>query len=111
MNAIEISNLTKVYNKPTRAIDNFSLSIPLSSIFGIAGPNGAGKSTLMNILAGILKKTSGNFTILEQRIKNGDYEYKREVGFVLEKPHYIKKISEKAYRKFFGIINELQDKE
>jgi len=41
------------------ALDNVSLEIPRGSMFGLLGPNGAGKSTTINILAGLVKKTSG----------------------------------------------------
>lgn len=107
MKAIEINNLTKIYKKSICAVDDFSLAIPLSTIFGIVGPNGAGKSTFMNILAGIVNKTGGNFTILEKKIKKGDYEYKREVGFVLDKPHYIEKLSVIDYLNFCGTMYEI----
>jgi ABC-2 type transport system ATP-binding protein len=107
MNAIEINNLTKIYKKSICAVDNFSLVIPSSSIFGIVGPNGAGKSTVMNILAGVVNKTGGSFTILGKQIKKGDYEYKREVGFVLDKPHYIEKLSVTDYLNFCGAMYEL----
>lgn len=107
MNAIEINNLTKFFKKSICAVDDFSLAIPMSTIFGIAGPNGAGKSTVMNILAGVVNKTGGSFTILGKKIKKGDYEYKREVGFVLDKPHYIEKLSVIDYLKFCGAMYEL----
>lgn len=111
MNAIEINNLTKIYKKSICAVDNLSLTIPSSTIFGIAGPNGAGKSTVMNILAGVIHKTEGTFTILGEKIKKGDYEYKREVGFVLEKPHYIEKLSVHDYLNFCGTMYELPSNE
>jgi len=107
MKAIEINNLTKIYKKSMCAVDDFSLTVPLSTIFGIAGPNGAGKSTLMNILAGVVNKTRGSFTILGKKITKGDYEYKREVGFVLDKPHYIEKLSVIDYLNFCGTMYEI----
>ncbi|NGP89624.1 ABC transporter ATP-binding protein [Fodinibius halophilus] len=111
MNAIEINNLTKKYKKSICAVDDFSLAIPSSSIFGIVGPNGAGKSTVMNILAGVINKTEGSFTILGKQIKKGGYEYKREVGFVLDKPHYIEKLSVIDYLNFCAAMYELPAKE
>ena len=42
-----------------RAVDGANLSIEKGSITGLIGPNGAGKSTLFNVIAGVLKPTSG----------------------------------------------------
>ncbi len=57
--AIQIEGLRKVYAGGKRALDGVSLCVPRGSLFGLLGPNGAGKSTLINILAGLVRKTSG----------------------------------------------------
>lgn len=67
-NAIEIRALQKTYRggrgEPEKhALKGVDLDIPAGSIFGLLGPNGAGKSTLINILAGLVLKTSGNVKI------------------------------------------------
>lgn len=41
------------------AVDGATLSIAEQSITGLIGPNGAGKTTLFNVIAGVLKPTSG----------------------------------------------------
>jgi ABC-2 type transport system ATP-binding protein len=67
-NAIEARSLRKVYRgqheqPPKRALNDIDLAIPRGSIFGLLGPNGAGKSTFINILAGLVVKTSGSLSI------------------------------------------------
>ena len=62
-NAIEISGLTKTYQGGKQALKNVDLNVPEGSVFGLLGPNGAGKSTLINILAGLVIKTSGKVRI------------------------------------------------
>jgi len=67
-NAIELHNLRKTYAATARspakeALKGVDLDIPRGSIFGLLGPNGAGKSTMINILAGLVTKTSGQVTI------------------------------------------------
>lgn len=111
MSAIEIKELKKSYYKRLMAIEDLTLAIPLSSVFGILGPNGAGKSTLMNILAGVVKRTAGRIEIMGNQIENGDYEYKRKVGFVLEKAHYLEKLTIKEYLHFAGAMYEIDHEE
>ncbi len=62
--AIEVHGLEKRYKATGKvpeklALQGISLQIRTGSIFGLLGPNGAGKSTFINILAGLVKKTSG----------------------------------------------------
>ena len=66
--AIEIEGLRKVYagdgrTPPKEALKGLDLTIPQGSIFGLLGPNGAGKSTTINIMAGLVRKTSGRVRI------------------------------------------------
>ena len=65
--AIDVAGLRKVYagsdGPPKEALKSVDLSVPKGTIFGLLGPNGAGKSTLINILAGLVIKTSGSARI------------------------------------------------
>ncbi len=66
--AVSIQNLRKQYRRdrgaePKEALKGIDLEIPRGSFFGLLGPNGAGKSTLINILSGLVVKTSGQAAI------------------------------------------------
>ncbi len=59
---IEVKNLTKKYGKFV-AIENLSLTVGKSSVYGLVGYNGAGKTTLLKTIAGIFKPDAGSVTI------------------------------------------------
>jgi ABC-2 type transport system ATP-binding protein len=84
-NAIEIKDLTKVYqgkNGIKIALNKVNLEIPTGSFFGLLGPNGAGKSTLINILASITNKTSGEVKVWGYDIAKDINKAKLSIGVV-----------------------------
>ncbi len=84
--AISIKQLSKTYrakgSEPKRALDEVSFEVPRGQIFGLLGPNGAGKSTLINILAGLVVKTSGSASIWGFDIDEHPRNAKRSIGIV-----------------------------
>jgi ABC-2 type transport system ATP-binding protein len=60
---ISIKNLTKTYAGGFEALKNTDLEIRRGEIFALLGPNGAGKTTLINIVCGIVNRTSGTVTV------------------------------------------------
>jgi len=85
--AISIRNLVKRYaaegSGPGKlALNDVSFDVPQGGIFGLLGPNGAGKSTLINILAGLVKKTSGTAEVWGFDIDRDMRNAKRSIGIV-----------------------------
>jgi ABC-2 type transport system ATP-binding protein len=80
--AIRLEGLTKVYQGGKQALDGVSLSVPRGSLFGLLGPNGAGKSTLINILAGLVTKTSGTAEVWGFDIDRHPRNAKASLGVV-----------------------------
>ena len=80
--AIEIRNLTKVYKGGKRALDGIDLTIARGQIYGLLGPNGAGKSTTINILAGMVNKTSGSARIWGFDTDENPRNAKNSIGIV-----------------------------
>lgn len=86
-NAIEIVGLNKTYKATKRtpekvALKDVHLGIPKGSIFGLLGPNGAGKSTMINIMAGLVMKTSGSVKIWNYDIDVNERNAKASIGIV-----------------------------
>lgn len=87
MNAIEIKDVSKVYaargKSPEKiALEKVSLNIPKGSIFGLLGPNGAGKSTLINIMSGMVLKSSGTVKIWGADLDTDQRQVKSNIGIV-----------------------------
>jgi len=80
--AIEIDGLSKTYEGGKQALDHVSFEVPRGTIFGLLGPNGAGKSTLINILAGLVNKTSGRAAIWGFDIDAHPRNAKASIGIV-----------------------------
>src|SRR5277367_1687183 len=85
--AIEARGLVKTYaatkTTPAKtALNGVDLKIPRGSIFGLLGPNGAGKSTFINILAGLVRKTSGTVRIWGRDIDQRPRDARACIGVV-----------------------------
>lgn len=83
--AIEITDLVKTYAGSGRstaktALTGVTLNVPKGKIFGFLGPNGAGKSTLINILAGLVTKTSGTVAIAGYDLDTDPRRARRAIG-------------------------------
>jgi ABC-2 type transport system ATP-binding protein len=109
VNAIEISDLTKVYGSGHKAVDGLSLRVPKGSIFGFVGLNGAGKTTTIRIIAGLCDRDSGTIRIFGEELRDSDEAYKRHIGFVLDQPLYFEWMSAPEYLHFVGTMYGLSE--
>ena len=82
--ALEIKDLNKIYqgDNDFYALDNVSLNVKAGTIFGLLGPNGAGKSTLINIISGIVYKSSGYVSVWGMDIDKERKQSKLAIGIV-----------------------------
>ena len=83
--SIEAKKVYKRYKgkeSDSNALTDFNLSIPKGSIYGLLGPNGAGKSTFINILGGLVKKSSGEINICGINIDSDAKESRKKIGIV-----------------------------
>ena len=90
MNKIALSakKLTKVYEKTkkldnsTLALNKLNLEVEQGEIFGLLGPNGAGKTTFINILGGLVVKTSGTVNVWGFDLDSNPRQVRSSVGIV-----------------------------
>ncbi|MGB9717226.1 MAG: ATP-binding cassette domain-containing protein [Thermoproteota archaeon] len=61
--AVVAHRISKLYNGVV-ALDSVSFTVRSGEVYAFIGPNGAGKSTLFNIIAGVMKPSSGSIRVL-----------------------------------------------
>ncbi len=115
--AIEIKDLCKTYKKSQKsaekiALKSINLQIKKGSFFALLGPNGAGKSTIINILAGLVKKTSGQIKIAGIDIDKNQQATKFKIGIVPQEliidPFFTVRETLEIYSGYFGIKKSQQ---
>jgi ABC-2 type transport system ATP-binding protein len=112
--AIRIESLSKTYAakgiEPKLALDAVTFDVPRGQIFGLLGPNGAGKSTLINILAGLVVKSSGKATVWGFDIDEHPRNAKRSIGIVPQEilfdPFFTPKEALEIQAGLYGISRE-----
>ena len=82
MPKIEITGLSKSFGS-VKAVTDVSLKIEDKEYIVILGPSGCGKTTLLNLLAGIIKPTTGKIKINGRDVTNESVE-NRELSFVFQ---------------------------
>jgi len=98
--AVEVTGLTKVFEKGRRtiwqrlrrepdkrerfvAVDGIDLRVERGEIFGVLGPNGAGKTTTLRMLATLLEPTSGEVRVLGIDVKRDPRTVRANLGAML----------------------------
>lgn len=86
---LKVNNLTKIYTREKKVLDNFSYSFEPGKFYAVMGRSGAGKSTLLNIIGTIDKPTSGEVWLEDENIADLSEDKKakirmKKIGFVFQ---------------------------
>ena len=80
--ALEIENLSKVYDNDFEALKGISLRVEQGDFFALLGPNGAGKSTTIGIICSLVAKSAGKISVFGIDIDEDFPAAKRHIGIV-----------------------------
>lgn len=109
---IQINALYKKYkDSDFFSVNNLNLSIEENEIFGLLGPNGAGKTTLISMLCGLIKPTSGKFTINGLSYDNKATQIKKIIGVVPQEYALYPTLTARENLRYFGSMYGLKGKE
>jgi ABC-2 type transport system ATP-binding protein len=78
---VETRDLTKRFGN-NYALSGLTMTVPRGHIVGFLGRNGSGKTTTIKILLDVIRRTSGEATILGE--PTGSFAIRRRIGFLGE---------------------------
>lgn len=105
---IEIQNCTKKYGELV-AVNNLSLKVGKSEIFGLLGPNGAGKSTTIKMMVGLLTPDAGMIKISGYDIADDPVNAKKILAYIPEKGYIYDKLTAWEYLTFISGLYNLDE--
>jgi len=79
--AIKVNGVHKSFGS-LHALNGIDLTIEQGEFFALLGPNGAGKSTLISILAGLIKPSAGNISVMGFDVVNQYQQARQLLGVV-----------------------------
>jgi ABC-2 type transport system ATP-binding protein len=98
---IAVSDLVKKFGDFT-AVDGVTLEARPGEIHGFLGPNGAGKTTTIQMIAGLLKPTSGRIVVNGHDLAADTEAAKASLGFIPDRPFIYEKLTAGEFLRFHG---------
>ena len=86
----------------TPALQNISLNIPATGVYGLLGPNGAGKTTLISLLAGLLTAVVGQISLNGQALATVRVTNPRSIALVPQDYAFYPMLSVSENLRFFA---------
>jgi ABC-2 type transport system ATP-binding protein len=109
MYAIETTALTRAFRRKI-AVEDLTLRVPSSVVFGFLGPNGAGKTTTVRMLAGLLPPSSGTGVVAGCPLTGNLDQLRRRIGFLTESPGLYEQLTAWQNLIFFARLYGLSEK-
>lgn len=84
---IQTNHLSKDFQGKA-VVSNVNLHVKKGEIYGFLGPNGAGKTTIMRMIMNLIKPTSGEVVIFDEKLTSSSYEILKRMGSIIEYPTF-----------------------
>ena len=101
---IKFENVTKVYNKTVRAVDDISFNVKGGEIVGFIGPNGSGKTTTMKMLTGIIRADVGKITVNGFNVRKEPIKAKESIDYIADSPDMFLRLKGTEFLDLIGDI-------
>src|SRR5919106_2280200 len=83
--AIELAGLRREFGERP-ALEGIDLRLERGRSLAVLGPNGSGKSTLLRLLAGLLRPSGGEASVLGCSLPNQTYRLRGRIGYLGHEP-------------------------
>ena len=104
---LKIKNVSKSFND-NKVLDNLSLTVKNSSIFGLVGINGAGKSTLLRCVAGIYQVDNGEVKFNDFNTYS-DVNIRKDIFFVNDDTYFPFASTINSLKQFYSSFYKLDE--
>ena len=99
----EVIELKKLFGSIV-GVDGVNLNAKEGEILGLIGPNGAGKTTTIRSIVGLIKPTSGEVAIFNEKAFTDGYKVRGELGYASGETSLIPNLSVRENLKFVADI-------
>jgi ABC-2 type transport system ATP-binding protein len=89
---LQTTNLTKIFGK-SKTVDSINITAYEGEVFGFLGPNGAGKTTTLGMALGLVHPTTGEVSVLGERVTPSHTHALKQVGALLGAPAFVPYLS------------------
>lgn len=110
MNMLELSHVSKSFGS-RQIVKDISFCVPEGTVFGFIGRNGAGKTTTMKMILGLLHMDSGEITVNGTKIRYGQNETNRYIGYLPDVPEFYEFMTPREYLMLCGSITGMSKKD
>ena len=109
MSKVELQNITKIYDKTIKALDDISFTVNDGEFFVLLGPTGAGKTTTLRMIAGMLTPSKGTAFIDSIDVRKDKQTVKSKIGYMTNNTSLYDRLSVVETIKFFAELNQIPE--